>query len=73
MNRRSTLKAYSFSHKNTSLENRDALAFSTEDVARFVAAVREELDSGASLTEAITAMQTDYIRHSQRGEPFADW
>jgi len=37
------------------------------------ARVREELDGGASLTEAITAMQTDYIRHSQRGEPFANW
>ncbi|MFD1642613.1 hypothetical protein [Halohasta litorea] len=37
------------------------------------ARVREELDSGASLTGAIAAMQTDYIAHSQRGEPFADW
>jgi glutamyl-tRNA reductase len=45
MTSRSTLKAYSFSHKNTSLEDRDALAFSSEDVASFVAAVCDELDS----------------------------
>jgi len=37
------------------------------------ARVREALDTGSSLTEAIAAMQTDYIRHSQRGEPFANW
>ena len=35
--------------------------------------VREELDDGASLTDAITAMQTAYNRYSERGEPFADW
>ncbi len=37
------------------------------------ARVREELDAGASLDEAITAMQRAYIRHSTRGEPFASW
>jgi glutamyl-tRNA reductase len=45
MSRNRTLKAYSFSHKNTSLEDRDALAFSSEDVARFVEEVREHLAS----------------------------
>jgi hypothetical protein len=35
--------------------------------------VRETLDNSASLTEALSAMQTDYMRHSQHGEPFADW
>mgnify|MGYP006279080679 CR=1 FL=1 len=37
------------------------------------ARVREGLDDGASLAEAITAMQTAYNRHSRRGEPFARW
>jgi glutamyl-tRNA reductase len=49
MNRSTKLKAYSFSHKNTSLEDRDALAFSAEEVARFVAAVRENLDSESAV------------------------
>ena len=37
------------------------------------ARVREELDSGASLAEAIKRMQQTYNRHSRRGEPFAEW
>jgi len=37
------------------------------------ARVREELDAGASLTDAITTMQRTYNRHSRRGEPFASW
>lgn len=45
MSRSSTLKAYTFSYKNTSLEDRDALAFSSENVAAFVAQVREQLGS----------------------------
>ena len=35
--------------------------------------VREQLDDGNPLPEAITAMQTSYNRHSGRGVPFADW
>jgi hypothetical protein len=37
------------------------------------ARVRDELNNGVSLTEAIAAMQNDYIAHSQCSEPFADW
>ena len=37
------------------------------------ARVREALDDGATLAEAITAMQTAYNRHSGRGQPFAQW
>jgi len=37
------------------------------------ARVRDELDEGASLSEAITSMQRAYNRHSSRGEPFAEW
>ena len=37
------------------------------------ARVREALDDGKSLAEAIAAMQTAYNRHSGHGEPFADW
>jgi len=35
--------------------------------------VREQLDEGASLSEAIIAMQTAYNRRSRDGEPFAYW
>ena len=37
------------------------------------ARVREHLDDGKPLAEAITAMQTSYNQHSGRGVPFADW
>ena len=37
------------------------------------ARVREQLDAGASLGEAIETMQQAYNRHSARGEPFAEW
>ena len=38
-----TLELYSFSHKNTSLETRDELAFSDEQVRRFLPEARERL------------------------------
>ena len=37
------------------------------------ARVREALDAGASLDEAIKRMQRAYNRHSRRGGPFAEW
>ncbi len=37
------------------------------------ARVREELDAGASLANAIETMQRAYNRHSRRDEPFAAW
>ena len=37
------------------------------------ARVREALDAGASLDEAIKRMQRAYNRHSRRGEPFVEW
>lgn len=40
-----TLRAYSFSHKDTSLEDRDALAFSTQQAREFTVRAREALDS----------------------------
>ncbi len=49
MSRSSTLKAYSFSYKNTSLEDRDALAFSAEEIAAFVAQVRADLDAEGAI------------------------
>lgn len=45
----STLEAFSFSHRDTSLEDRDALAFSDREIAAFIARVREELDSQAAV------------------------
>lgn len=43
------LIAFSFSHKNTSLKERDRLAFSPEDVAAFMAEVRVQLASEAAV------------------------
>ncbi|AWV89562.1 glutamyl-tRNA reductase [Bradymonas sediminis] len=43
------LIAFSFSHKNTSLKERDRLAFSAEDVAAFMAEVRLQLGSEAAV------------------------
>ncbi|MFW6321398.1 MAG: hypothetical protein ACOC0Z_06060 [Halohasta sp.] len=37
------------------------------------ARVREALDDGHSLGQAIAAMQTAYNRHSRAGKPFAHW
>jgi len=37
------------------------------------ARVRDALDNGKSLTEAITQMQTTYNRKSRHGEPFSAW
>lgn len=37
------------------------------------ARVRDALDDGNSLSEAITEMQTTYNRKSRHGEPFAHW
>lgn len=48
-NRRGTLQAYSFSHKNAALEERDALAFSQQEAARFCGEVREQLGCEAAV------------------------
>ncbi len=59
------LKAYSFSHKNTALEDRDALAFSSEDVQRFVSQVRARLDSEGAVIS--TCNRTEFYLFGPAG------
>lgn len=49
MSNATKLIAFSFSHKNTSLKERDRLAFSTEDIAAFMAEVRLQLGCEAAI------------------------
>ncbi|MGM0555999.1 MAG: glutamyl-tRNA reductase [Myxococcota bacterium] len=58
MSRSSTLSLYSFSHKNTSLEERDALAFSADAAAAFVASVHAEI--GAEAAVISTCNRTEF-------------
>ncbi|MFP4600262.1 MAG: glutamyl-tRNA reductase [Persicimonas sp.] len=59
------LKAYSFSHKNTALEDRDDLAFSSEDVQRFVSEVRERLGSEGAVIS--TCNRTEFYLFGPAG------
>ncbi|QDG54255.1 glutamyl-tRNA reductase [Persicimonas caeni] len=69
MSRSSILKAYTFSYKNTSLEDRDALAFSSENVATFVARVRDELDGEGAVIS--TCNRTEFYVFGPRAN--AGW
>jgi glutamyl-tRNA reductase len=69
MTRSSTLSLYSFSHKNTSLEERDSLAFSAEAAAAFVATLQADLGvEGAVLS---TCNRTEFYLYGPR--QVTDW
>lgn len=58
MSRSTTLNLYSFSHKNTSLEERDTLAFSAEGAAAFAASLLSE--TGAEASVLSTCNRTEF-------------
>ncbi|MFW5967062.1 MAG: glutamyl-tRNA reductase [Persicimonas sp.] len=64
-----TLRAFSFSHKDTSLEVRDALAFSAEQAREFTVRAHRALDSEGAVIS--TCNRTEFYLFGPHGE--GDW
>jgi glutamyl-tRNA reductase len=68
MARRSTLRLYSFSHKNTSLKRRDALAFSYDQIGEFLPEATDRF--GGEYAVVSTCNRTEFYCWNDAGDDF---